>query len=286
VKPADRRRAVAFVRQNVGMSERRACGLLKVHRATARYRPRRTDDGKLKRRLRELAEQRRRFGYRRLLVLLKREGRVVNHKRVYRLYAEDGLQVRRRRRKRVSAAVRRPMEAPSRPTERWSMDFATDSLANGRRFRALVVVDDFTRECVGIEVDTSLTGGRVARLLERAGELAGLPEVVVSDNGPEFTSRALDAWAYRNGVELRFIQPGKPNQNAFAESFIGKFRDECLNEHWFSSLADAREKLEAWRVDYNTQRPHSSLDDATPSEFARRSQNIALSCLLPSSRRG
>ena len=256
------------------MSERRACGLLKVHRATTRYRPRRVDDRKLKRRLRELAEQRRRFGYRRLHVLLQREGHVVNHKRVYRLYAEEGLQVRRRRRKRVNASLRRPMELPGRPTQRWSMDFASDSLASGRRFRALVVVDDYTRECLGIEVDTSLSGERVARLLDRAGERAGLPEAVVSDNGPEFTSRALDAWAYEQGVELRFIQPGKPIQNAFAESFIGKFRDECLNEHWFANLADARAKLEDWRIDDNTNRPHSSLGNATPSEFARRSQKL------------
>jgi putative transposase len=220
-------------------------------------------------RLQAHAAVRARFGYRRLHILLEREGLVVNHKRVHRIYRAAGLQVRRRRRKRLTRAERMPLSAPAQPRERWSMDFTTDTLADGRGFRTLNIVDDFTRECVAIEVDRSLPGLRVARVLDRLHAAIGLPRSIVVDNGPEFSGRTLDAWAYARGVTLRFIRPGKPIENAYVESFNGKFRDECLNEHWFVSLADATTTIELWRIDYNTVRPHSSLNGATPQHFAR-----------------
>jgi putative transposase len=219
-------------------------------------------------RLHAHAAQRARFGYRRLHILLEREGLLVNHKRVHRIYRAAGLQVRRRRRKRLTRADRVPLPLPSQRLERWSMDFTADTLADGRGFRTLNIVDDFTRECVAIEVDRSLPGLRVTRVLERLHGMVGLPKTIVVDNGPEFAGRTLDAWAYTRGVELRFIRPGKPIENAYVESFNGKFRDECLNEHWFISLADAKAAIEAWRVDYNTVRPHSSLAGRTPDQFA------------------
>jgi putative transposase len=219
-------------------------------------------------RLQAHAAVRARFGYRRLHILLEREGLAVNHKRVHRIYRAAGLQVRRRRRKHVTRAERVPLPAPSGPRERWSMDFTTDTLADGRNFRTLNIVDDFTRECVAIEVDRSLPGLRVTRVLDRLRSTIGLPQTIVMDNGPEFVGRTLDAWAYTHGVTLRFIRPGKPIENAYVESFNGKFRDECLNEHWFVSLVDAKAVIEAWRIDYNTVRPHSSLDGRTPDQFA------------------
>lgn len=200
--------------------------------------------------------------------LLRREGLVVNRKLVQRLYREEGLHVRRRARKRV-AVPRVPMPMPLQANERWSMDFVSDALGDGRKFRALTIVDDVTREVPAIEVDFSLPGGRVVRVLEQLGQARGFPNGIVLDNGPEFRGEALDQWAAARGVVLLFIQPGKPVQNAFAESFNGRFRDECLNESWFVSLADARETIEAWRIDYNRVRPHSGLADATPEEFAR-----------------
>ena len=221
-----------------------------------------------------LARERPRYGYRRLCVILRREGFAVNHKRIHRLYRREGLMVRRRLRKRLTRVARVSRPLPSRANERWSLDFVSDPLADGRVFRTLNVVDDFTRECRAIEVDTSLSGARVARVLEAASLEYGRPSALVSDNGPEFISKALDAWAYRNRVELHFIQPGKPTQNAFVESFNGRFRDECLNEHWFESLNEARAVIEKWRSDYNGYRPHSSLGDITPEEFAER-------CALP-----
>jgi len=220
-------------------------------------------------RLQAHAAVRARFGYRRLHILLAREGFVVNHKRIHRIYQAAALQVRRRRRKRLTRAERVPLPTAHQRLERWSMDFTTDTLADGRNFRTLNIVDDFTRECVAIEVDRSLPGLRVTRVLDRLHAAIGLPQTIVVDNGPEFAGRTLDAWAYARGVTLRFIRPGKPIENAYVESFNGKFRDECLNEHWFVSLADAKATIEAWRVDYNSVRPHSSLNGATPDQFAR-----------------
>ena len=224
------------------------------------------DDG-LRERIRELAHQRRRFGCPRIHILLRREGLVVNHKRTERIYREEGLSLRKRKRKKTAAMERVILPAPVRPNERWSMDFVTDSIVTGRRFRALAIVDDYSRECPAIEVDTSIGGGRVVQVLDRLAETRGLPEVITIDNGPEFAGKALDEWAYRRGVKLNFIRPGKPIENAYAESFIGRFRDECLNENWFISLKDARHIIESWRIDYNEARPHSSLKGLTPKEY-------------------
>ncbi len=248
-------------------SERRACGLVGISRSSCRYRGTGRDDGPLKRRLCELAAERRRFGYRRLHVLLTREGWQVNHKRVYRIYREEGLMVRKRTHKRV-ARERLPATVPVGPDQRWSLDFVSDALHWGRKIRMLTVVDAFTRESLAIEVDTSLSGVRVARVLDQIIDRRGAaPEEITLDNGPELTSRALDQWAYERGVRLRFIEPGKPVQNAYIESFNGRLRDECLNEHWFQSLSHARSVVEQWRIDYNRYRPHSSLGYLSPEEF-------------------
>lgn len=238
-----------------------------IHRATYQYKSRRQDDPILRERMVSIARERPRFGYRRIWVMLRREGFAVNHKRIYRLYRQEGLAVRKRKRKRINATLRQPHPLPLRPNERWSMDFVSDGLANGRRFRTLNVVDDFTRECLAIEVDFSLPGARVARVLDSLIELRGKPKAIVIDNGPEFAGKDLDAWAYANSVALHFIRPGKPIENAFIESFNGHFRDECLNEHWFLNMRHARALISAWKEDYNTVRPHSSLGNATPNEF-------------------
>jgi len=219
--------------------------------------------------LKELAAKRMRFGYRRLTALLVGEGLAVNHKRVYRLYREEGLamRIRPRRRIRWTGAVSSPVAA--RPNERWSIDFVRDCVRTGRVIRMLTVVDDCTRECPAIEVDSSLGGLRVRRVLDRIASERGLPEAIVLDNGPEFRGRALAAWSEERRVRLEFIQPGKPAQNAYAESFNGRLRDECRNANWFTSLSDARRKIESWRQDYNELRPHSSLNYLPPAEFAR-----------------
>jgi putative transposase len=268
VGPIARREVVGRLRAQ-GTSLRRACRLIGLSTSTWRY-ERHPDptNVQLLDRLQAHAAERPRFGYRRLHTLVDREGLRVNHKRVYGVYRQAGLQVRRRRRKHLTRGQRVPLPVPSCRGERWSMDFMVDTLADGRGFRTLNIVDDFTRECVAIEVDRSLPGLRVVRVLDRLAETIGLPDMLVMDNGPEFSGRALDTWAYARGVQLRFIRPGKPIENAFVESFNGKFRDECLNEHWFASVAEARALIEAWRVDYNTVRPHSALHGATPEQFA------------------
>jgi putative transposase len=265
-----RREATRWARGELGLSERRACRLMRISASSLRYASRRATIEGLRERMLALARERPRYGYRRLHVLLRREGYEINHKRIHRLYRLEGLMVRRRLRKRIAAGQRVPLPTPTRANERWSLDFVSDQLADGRVFRTLNIVDDFTRECRAIEVDTSLSGRRLARVLEQLCAEHGRPQALVMDNGPELTSKALDAWAYRNAVELRFIQPGKPIQNAYVESFNGKFRDECLNEHWFASLDEAREVIEEWRQDYNVVRPHSSLDDLTPEQFRDR----------------
>ena len=250
----------------LGLSERRACRLVGIHRSVAKYLPRKGDPPELAMRLRELASERRRYGYRRLAVLLRREGYLANHKRVYRLYREEGLAVRRGRRKK-SAGVERVMPPlPERRNQRGSMDFLLDGLFDGRRLRILTLVDDFSRECLVIEVDTSLPGARVLQVLNQVSSMRDVPKTIVVDTGPEFAGKALYAWAYKPGVGLHFIKPGKPVQNAYIESFNGKFRDECLNEHWFGSMAEAQASVEAWRQDYNTVRLHSSLGNRTPVE--------------------
>jgi putative transposase len=248
----------------------KACGLIGISRSLCGYQSKRPDDGPLKERLCDLAAQKRRYGYRRLHVLLLREGIKVNRKRTYRVYREAGLAVRRRKRKRIAGIERVPAATPKAPNISWSMDFVSDGLADGRRLRCLNIVDDFTRECLAIEVDSSLTGRRVVDVMKRLADLRGLPLSITTDNGPEFAGKIMDEWAYTHGVHINFIQPGKPTQNCFVESFNGRFRDECLNEHWFLSMRHAREIIENWRKEYNEERPHSSLQDMTPKEFADR----------------
>ena len=210
-----------------------------------------------------------RYGYKRLHVLLRREGWKVNHKRVYRIYTEEGLAVRTKKRKKIVSAVRVVRPGATRPNERWSMDFVSDSLHNGLRFRVLTLVDHFTRESPAVEVNSSIPGRRVVEILERLALTTGLPEIITVDNGPEFTGRALDERAHRHGVKLDYIRPGKPFDNAYIGSFNGRLRQECLDENWFTSIEDAKITIESWRIDYNEQRPHSSLGNATPQAFAR-----------------
>lgn len=252
-------------------SQRRACALVGMAPRVFRYRSSRPDDARLRQRLRELSSERRRFGYRRLHLLLKREGVEVNWKRLYRIYKEERLTVRRRGGRKRALGTRAPMAIPQDANQRWSLDFVSDTLVDGRRFRILCVIDDFSRECLATVVDNSLSGERVARELDAIAERRGYPCMVVSDNGTELTSNAMLAWQQDRGVEWHYIAPGKPMQNGFVESFNGRLRDECLNEHLFRSYRHAREIIEEWRIDYNLIRPHTSLNGLTPNEFATRS---------------
>ena len=269
VGPQAKRAAVTHMMQFHGVGVTRACGLIGISRSLYRYEAKRPSDTELTERLTALAAQKRRYGYRRLHVLLLREGWEINRKRTYRVYHAAGLMVRRRKRKRIAGVERLEKVIVTAPNSSWSMDFVSDGFVDGRRLRCLNIVDDFTKECLAIEVDTSLPGRRVVDVLERLAETRGLPKSVTVDNGPEFISKALDEWAYRKQLQLRFIEPGKPQQNAYIESFNGKFRDECLNEHWFLSMRHAREIIDAWRQEYNDERPHSSLRYMTPSNFAQ-----------------
>jgi putative transposase len=261
---------VTWATEEKDYSRWRACKLVGIDPKTYRYASRRPDDTAIRVRLRALAAERRRFGYRRLHILLRREGLQLNHKRLFRLYREERLGVRKRGGRKRALGSRAPMALPQGPNQRWSLDFVSDALACGRRFRVLAIVDDFTRECLGLVVDTSLSGRRVGRELDRITELRGRPVMVVSDNGTELTSHAILRWQQERSVLWHYIAPGKPQQNGFVESFNGRFRDECLNEHLFSSLAAARRIIEAWRIDYNTERPHTSLEGLTPAAFATR----------------
>jgi putative transposase len=257
------------MQEKTDVSQRRACRLLGLSRSTLNYQSeKKLDDKALQARLSELASERRRFGYRRLYILLRREGVEVNHKRVYRLYHEAGLAVRKRKRRKGIAVERQPLLLPGAANQVWSMDFVMDATANGRRIKILTIVDDFTKESLDLVVAHSISGDYVARVLDAIAQFRGYPSAVRTDQGPEFTSKALDQWAYEHRVALKLIQPGKPTQNAYIESFNGKFRDECLNEHWFLDLHHAREVIAHWRQDYNEQRPHSALDYKTPAEFA------------------
>jgi putative transposase len=268
VTPDAKRRAVHLIRDKLNLSERRACDIVGVARRVVRYEPVRPDESALRQRLRELATERRRFGYRRLGYLLAREGLAPNHKKLLRIYREEGLKVRRRGGRKRALGTRAPMTVPQEPNQRWSLDFVSDAFACGRRFRILAVVDDFSRECLALVPDTSLSGARVARELTILLGERGKPLLVVSDNGTEFTSSAMLRWSQERQVEWHYIAPGKPTQNAFVESFNGRLRDECLNETLFTSLAHARAVLAAWRHDYNTVRPHSTLGGRTPAQFA------------------
>lgn len=251
------------------MSERRGCSVLRFDRSTHRYRGSRDDQAWLRRRIRELAAARVRYGCRRIYVLLRREGVKVNHKRVRRLYRLEGLNLRiKRPRRHVSAAQRVERAMAQQPNEIWAMDFVSDALFDGRRIRALTLIDIFTRECLAIEVDQGIKGEQVSRVVGQVALRRGAPKRIRVDNGPEFISSALDRWAYENGVVLDFSRPGRPIDNAYIESFNGRLREECLNAHWFLSLGDARDKIEAWRLYYNESRPHTALGDRTPHEFA------------------
>jgi putative transposase len=252
-------------------SQRRACSLVGLAPKVYRHRSRRADDGVLRTRLKELAAVRRRFGYRRLHLLLRREGFAVNHKKLYRIYREERLVVRKRGGRKRALGSRAPIVPPSGRNERWSLDFVSDALADGRRFRVLAIVDDFTRECLALVADTSLSGTRVARELDAVVAARGAPKTVVSDNGPEFTALAMLRWQQETNVAWHYIQPGKPIQNAFVESFNGRLRDELLNETSFRSLAHVRALLAEWQDDFNQNRPHTSLKGLTPNEFAARS---------------
>ena len=265
-----RRKAVTWAIRERRYSQRRACRLVGLHAKTYRYTTRRSDDDAVRARLRELAAQRRRFGYRRLGLLLAREGIRLNEKKLYRLYKEERLTVRKRGGRKRALGTRAPMMIPQGRNLRWSLDFVADTLVHGRRFRILTLVDDFTRECLGLVVDTSLTGLRVGRELDRIAEARGYPAMMVSDNGTELTSNAILSWQEERGVAWHYIAPGKPMQNGFVESFNGRLRDECLNEHLFANLTQARRIIEEWRIDYNTNRPHTSLNGLTPTEFATR----------------
>jgi putative transposase len=263
--------AVTYLQESFGLKISRACGLVSLWRSSLYYNCRDSSaDERLRQRLKELSEQRRRFGCLRLHVLLKREGLVINHKRTERIYREERLSLKLRKRRKRAGGIRIQLPRAERLNQRWSMDFIHESLWTGRKFRALTIVDDYSKECPRIEVDSSLTGARVSRVLDQLSELRGLPETITVDNGPEFSGQILDEWAYRKGVKLNFIEPGKPTQNAYIESFNGKFRDECLNENWFSSMEEARDIIEMWRQDYNEVRPHSSLGNLTPKEFAEK----------------
>jgi putative transposase len=249
------------------ISERRACGLIQIQRSSFRYHTHAEDPTALRLRLKELAAVRIRFGYRRLTVLLRREGWKVNAKRIYRLYRQEGLAVRIRKRRKIASQARVLGPPADGVNQRWSMDFMSDRLVDGRGFRILTAVDQYSRECLLLEADTSMSGTKVVGYLEGLRQQRPLPRGIRVDNGSEFYSQAMDAWAYRNGIELEFIERGKPSENGHVESFNGRLRDECLNTELFFSLADAREKLERWRQDYNQSRPHSALGDLTPEEF-------------------
>jgi len=253
-------------------SQRRACALAGIEPRVYRYRSKRPDDGVIRKRLRELAAERRRFGYRRLHILLTREGVEMNWKKLYRLYKEERLTVRKRGGRKRALGTRRPMTIPQGVNQRWPLDFVSDSLVDCRRFRILCVIDDYSRECLATVVDNSISGVRVARELDRIAEARGHPNMIVSDNGTELTSNAILKWSQDRQVEWHYIQPGKPMQNGFVESFNGRLRDECLNEHLFSSYNLARQIIGGWRIDYNNRRPHSSLDGLTPMEFVNRSK--------------
>lgn len=266
-----KRDVVAYLVSHHGYSERRACRLAKQNRGVQRYRSIQDPRLALRQRMKEIAAVRVRYGYRRIRVLLNREGWQVGKNLVYRLYREEGLALRKRPPKRRKMAVQREKRhVPQRANDAWSLDFVADELHQGQRFRALTVVDVYTREALAIDVGTRLRGEHVVETLNRLVAQRGRPKYLFADNGSEFTGRLMDLWAYHHGTRLDFSRPGKPTDNAFIETFNGSLRDECLNVHWFESLADAREKIERWRTDYNESRPHMALGNLPPGEFARR----------------
>jgi transposase InsO family protein len=268
VGPAAKREGVAHLRAVMGLSERRACALLGADRTMIRYRSRRPPEIELRAQIRDLANARKRFGYRRLFILLRQAGEPSGVNRIYRLYREEGLSVRKRRSRKRAVGTRAPIPIEAKANVRWSLDFVHDQLASGRRFRVLNIVDDATRECLAAIPDTSISGRRVARELTVLISRRGKPGMIVSDNGTEFTSNAMLSWAEEHRVAWHFIAPGKPMQNGFCESFNGRMRDELLNETLFLGLVHAREKIAAWVDDYNHRRPHSALAYLTPAAYA------------------
>lgn len=271
VTPDAKRKAVAHACEAHGVSQRRACEALNIDRSTVRYASTRSDDASLREAMKAVASERRRFGYRRVHIMLERQGIVMNQKKLRRLYREEKLQVRRRGGRNRALGTRRPIFVPDRANIRWSLDFVSDAFTDGRRFRVLAVIDDYTRECLALIADTSLSGVRVVRELDTVIAWRGRPDTIVSDNGTEFTSMAILRWCQQTGVQWHYIAPGKPMQNAFVESFNGSFRDECLNDTLFSTLVEARRAIRSWKEDYNRQRPHSALGNITPAEFAEKS---------------
>ena len=270
VTPDAKRDAVVHAMQEHGVSQRRACEALSVDRSSMRYRSVRPDDASIREAMKKVASERRRFGYRRIHVMLERQGIIMNLKKLRRLYREEKLTVRKRGGRKRALGTRRPLALPSRPNERWSLDFVSDAFTDGRRFRVLAVVDDFTRECLCLVADTSLSGARLTRELDDLISRRTKPKTIVSDNGTEMTSMAILKWCQQTHIDWHYIAPGKPMQNGFVESFNGSFRDECLNETLFSSLAQARAAIATWKEDYNRNRPHSSLGNITPNEFATK----------------
>lgn len=270
VTPQAKREAVAYLKEAREVSERRACETLDVVRGLVRYTFTRAPDTALRERMKTLAGQRRRFGYRRLAVLLRREGFNCNIKKIRRLYREENLMVKRRKGRKKAIGTRQPLPKPDSFNQVWSLDFMSDALTDGKRFRILGVLDQYSRECLVITTDTSLPGLRVVRELDMLVQMRGKPKVIVSDNGPELTCIAVLIWASEQNIDWHYITPGKPQQNGYTESLNDKIRDECLNEHLFSDLAEARQIIEDWRQDYNTVRPHSSLGYLTPLEFVAK----------------
>jgi putative transposase len=265
----DKRKAVCLLTDK-GLSERQSCQLVGIDRNTHRLQTETNKDTELKQHIEQLAKEKPRYGYKRLTLLIRNEGYIVNHKRIYRIYRELNLAVKAKRRKKLKTCARGSIVLlATAPNQIWSMDYQSDQLASGRRFRCLNLVDNYTRECLAIEADTSLPSGSVVATLEQLKQLRGLPQKIMVDNGPEFRSKTLQKWALINKVELHFIDPGKPMQNGIIESFNGRVRDECLNLHWFLNLKDARQILLSWKNDYNLVRPHSSLKNQAPSQFAQ-----------------
>lgn len=270
MRPAARKAVVHHLQEQHGLSQRRACSLAQCNRMTARYRYRRTEEGEVRQRLVALAEDNPGLGYRMLCGMLRLQGGRVNHKKVYRLYREEALQLRRKGKRRLKSEGRGLPQPATSPNQEWALDFVHDALSDGRSFRTLNMMDAFTRECLAMETDTSLSSERVVRVLEQQVARRGVPQRLRIDNGPEFRAKPLDLWAKRNNVTMFFIEPGKPTQNAMIESFNGRFRQECLDQEWFTTLQEARQTIENWRIHYNTQRPHSSLGYLPPEVWARQ----------------
>lgn len=274
-RPALKRPVVEYIQDHYGISQRRACRLVKLHRSAYRYRSVMDPKIGLRRRMRQLAHARVRFGYRRIHVLLRREGWRLGREQAYRLYREEGLQLRSKLPKRRKMLVtRQERYIPRRTNQAWSMDFVSDQLTNGQRFRALTIVDVFSREALAIQVGKQLRGENVVEVCNALVAQRGAPKRVFTDNGSEFSGRMFDLWAYHHGVRIDFSRPGKPTDNCFIESFNGSLRDECLNVHWFESMEEAKARIEAWRIDYNESRPHQALQEETPAQFAMRAKEL------------